>query len=87
MDFIDDLAWLADSALYRRRIGQMRDELQRMETERDLANWDLRKARELAEENLELKLRLSILVRLLVTKSVITAQEYASMVAEAHQKA
>jgi hypothetical protein len=86
MDFIDDLAWMADATLYQRHIGQLREQLQRTQNERDLANWDLRKARELTEENLELKLRLSILIRLLITKSVITAQEYASMIAEARQK-
>jgi hypothetical protein len=87
MDFIDDLAWMADAALYQRHIGELREELQRTQNERDLANWDLRKARELAEENLELRLRLSILIRLLITKGVITAQEYASLIAETRPKA
>jgi len=87
MDFFDNLAWMADSALYQRHIGDTREQLQRLQIERDLTNWDLRKVGQLAEENLELKLRLSILVRMLITKGVITAQEYSSMIAEARQKA
>jgi hypothetical protein len=42
-----------------------------------------RKVKELAEENLELKLRLGLLVRLLITKGVISAQEFATLIAEA----
>jgi hypothetical protein len=40
----------------------------------------------LAAENLELKLRLGLLVRLLISKGVFTAQEYAALIAEAHAK-
>jgi hypothetical protein len=86
MDFIDELAWVADAALYRRRIGELGEQLQRAQNERDLANWDARKVRELAEENLELKLRLGMLIRLLIAKNVITAQEYASLLAEARRE-
>lgn len=42
--------------------------------------WDLQNVKELAEENLELKLRLAMLVRLLISKGVITAEEYASTI-------
>jgi hypothetical protein len=41
----------------------------------------------LAEENLELKLRLGLLVRLLIARKVITAEEYASLIAEARSGA
>jgi hypothetical protein len=86
MNFIDDLASLAaDDLLYRQRIGQLREQLQQIQAEKDLAAWDVRKVRELAEENLELKLRLGMLIRLLITKKVITAQEYACMIAEGHK--
>ena len=42
--------------------------------------WDLQKVKELAEENLELKLRLAMLIRLLISKGVISAEEYASTI-------
>ncbi|MCX7421282.1 MAG: hypothetical protein NT013_17310 [Planctomycetia bacterium] len=42
--------------------------------------WDLQNVKELAEENLELKLRLAMLVRLLISKGVISAEEYSSTI-------
>ena len=42
--------------------------------------WDLKKVKDLAEENLELKLRLAMLIRLLISKGVISAEEYASTI-------
>ena len=47
---------------------------------------DLRKVKELAEENVELKLRLGLLVRLLISKGVISAEEYASLIAGARPR-
>jgi hypothetical protein len=82
MDVFDFL-WNVDQE---RQIGELRGHIDRMHAERDPANWDLRRAKELAEENLELKLRLGLLVRLLIAKGVITAPEYAALIAEAHPK-
>ena len=45
-------------------INEVRDHVERMRTERDLANWDLHKIREVADELLELELRHGLLVRL-----------------------
>jgi transposase len=42
-----------------------------------------RKLKELVEENLELKRRLGLLVRLQISKGVITAQEYAALITDA----
>jgi hypothetical protein len=64
-------------------IRQLREQVERLRSEHDLANWDLKKVRELAEENLELRLRLALLVRLLIAKGVFTAEEYASLLAAA----
>jgi hypothetical protein len=50
----------------------------------DLAGGEPRDLKNLAEENLELKLRLGLLVRLLITKGVITASEFAALIAGAH---
>ncbi len=69
-----------------RQLEELRGHLDRVRLERDLAGWDLRKVKELAEEHLELKLRLGLLVRLLITKGIITAQEYAALIAEARPK-
>lgn len=51
-----------------------------MRNERDLANWDIRKFREVADELLELELRHGLLVRLLIGKGLITAEEYAGLI-------
>jgi hypothetical protein len=78
-----DLIW---NVSQERQIDELRGRLDRVRLEHDLADWDLRRAKELAEENLELKLRLGLLVRLLISKGVITAQEYASLIAEARPR-
>ena len=57
-------------------------QVHRERLERDLAGSDLAKVKQLAEENLELKLRLGLLLRLLISKGVINAHEYAAMVAQ-----
>jgi hypothetical protein len=67
-------------------INEVRDHVERMRTERDLANWDLHKIREVADELLELELRHGLLVRLLVSKGLITAEEYAGLIAAARAK-
>lgn len=64
-------------------INDVREQVERMQTDRDLANWDLRKVREVADELLELELRHGLLVRLLVRKGLITAEEYAGLIAAA----
>jgi hypothetical protein len=69
-----------------RQLEELRGRLDRVRLEHDLAGGD-RKMKELAEENLELKLRLGLLVRLLIAKGVITAQEYAGLIAETRSRA
>ena len=58
-------------------------QLDRLQLEHDQTHWDSRTVKELAEENLDLKLRLGLLVRLLIAKGVFTAEEYARLMAEA----
>jgi hypothetical protein len=77
MDFFDFL-WNVDQE---RQLKELRGRLDQARLEHDLAGGD-RKVKELAEENVELKLRLGLLVRLLITKGVITAEEYARLIAE-----
>ena len=79
MDLLDFL-WNVNQE---RQIGELRGQLRQVRLEYDLAAWDLEKVKDLAEENLELKLRLGLLVRLLVKKGLITAQEFAALLAEA----
>ena len=62
------------------RLRNVRDDIDRMKVERDISGWD---ARELATENAELKLRLGLLVRLLISKGIINAQENAALITEA----
>jgi hypothetical protein len=71
--------------LQQRDIRQLRDDLDRLRRQTDVAGWDARKVKELAEENLELKLRLGLLVRVLIAKGVFTAEEYAGLIAEARR--
>ncbi len=67
-------------------IEDVRDQVERMRNEHDLADWDLRNIRELADRVFELGLRHGLLVRLLISKGVITAEEYAGLIAAAHKK-
>jgi hypothetical protein len=70
--------------LLQKDINQLRDEFRREQRLHDTATWDLRKVKELAEENAELKLRLALLVRLLIARGVFTAEEFATLIAQAH---
>jgi hypothetical protein len=64
-------------------LNEVREQLERLRAERDLAEWDLSKVREVADELDELELRHGMLVRLLVSKGLITAEEYASLISAA----
>ena len=75
MDFFD--------ILQQRDINDLRADLERLRRQTDHAGWDTRKVKELAEEHLELKLRVGLLVRLLVAKGVFTAEEFAGLLAQA----
>ena len=79
MDLLDFL-W---NVSQEHQLKELRGRLDQVRLEHDLAGGN-RKLQELAEENLELKLRLGLLVRLLIQKGVITAQEYAGLIAAAH---
>lgn len=67
-------------------MDELRGRLDQMRLESDLAGWDQRAVKELVEENLKLKVRLGLLVRLLINKGIITAEEYAALIAEAHSR-
>jgi hypothetical protein len=54
--------------------------------QRNATNWDVSKIKELAQENMELKLRLGLLVRLLISKGVISAEEYAGLIAQSRPR-
>lgn len=68
------------------RTAELRESVKQLEAERMLDDGDRRTTKELAEENRELKLRLGLLIRLLVSKNVISAEEYAAQLAEARPK-
>jgi hypothetical protein len=68
-----------------RQLDELRGRVDQARLDHDLVGGD-RKIKQLAEENLELKLRLGLLVRLLISKGVINADEYATLIAQAHQK-
>lgn len=78
MDFFDFLWNLSQE----HQIGELRSQLNQARLEHDIAGGDRRSVKELAAENLELKLRLGLLARLLIAKGVFTAQEYAALIAE-----
>jgi hypothetical protein len=79
VDFID-LLWEMDQSS---RISDVREQVDRLQKERDERGYDVR---QLAAENVELKLRIGLLVRLLISKGVMTAAEYASLLAGARPK-
>ncbi len=79
MDLID-LLWNSSQDL---KIRDVREDIDRMKVERDLSGWD---TRDLAAENAELKVRLGLLVRLLISKGIITAQEYVALISEAQPR-
>ena len=62
------------------RIRDVRREVDRLDLDRANAR---DAAERLIEENAALRLRLGLLVRLLISKGVITAQEYAALIADA----
>lgn len=64
-----------------RQINELRSHL-----EQDLAGGTARTVKALFEENVELKLRLGLLVRLLINKGVITAPEFAALIAESRPR-
>jgi hypothetical protein len=67
-------------------IHEVRDQVERLRSERDTVEWDLSKLREVADELLELELRHGLLVRLLIRKGVISAAEYAELIAQSPVK-
>jgi len=78
-----DFLWILDQELHQeRQLQELRGRLDQVRLEHDLTGGN-RQLKELAEENLELKLRLALLVRLLIGKGLITAQEYADLLAAA----
>jgi hypothetical protein len=81
MDFFDFL-W---NVSQERQLEELRGNLDRVRLEHDLAGGP-RKLKDLADENMELKLRVGLLVRLLVSKGVFTAQEYAALIADVRTK-
>jgi hypothetical protein len=66
------------------QLKELRTHLERTRLEHDRVGWDPSKVKELAAENLELKLRLGLPVRLLISKGIITAAEYAALIADSH---
>jgi uncharacterized protein CbrC (UPF0167 family) len=67
-------------------IEDVRGELDRLRAEHDRTDWDAVKVREVAEELLELQVRHGLLVRLLIRKGLITAEEYAGLISAARVK-
>jgi hypothetical protein len=70
-----------ENTLQNWRISDLQTEVARLRRENESIDWDARRTKDLANENLELKLRLTLLVRLLITKGVFTAREYADLIA------
>ncbi len=67
-------------------INQLRAEIERLRRQRDAEGWGAHKVKQVAEENLELKLRLGLLVRILIEKRAFSAEEFAGLLAEARRE-
>jgi hypothetical protein len=72
--------------LLQKDVNELHAQFDRLQLEHDTAHWDLAKVKELAAENLELKFRVGLLVRLLIAKGVFTAEEYATLMTGARAK-
>lgn len=78
-----DCWWMYEQ---RQQIGELRSKIESMNLQQDLAQFNARSMKALAEENQQLKTRLGLLVRLLISKGVFPAKEYADMIAEAQPR-
>jgi hypothetical protein len=67
-------------------INELQEQVDRMRTERDLEGFGSPKPPQLAEDLLQLQVRLGVLVRLLIEKGVISAEEYAKLIAVGQAK-
>jgi hypothetical protein len=72
--------------LLQKDVDELHKQLNRLELEHDQTVWDLPKVKALAAENLDLKWRLGLLVRLLIAKGVFTGQEYAQLMNETRSR-
>jgi hypothetical protein len=72
--------------LQQQDINELRQELDRLRRQTEREFGETHRLKELAEENLELKLRLGLLVRLLIAKGVFSAEEFASLIAAARHQ-
>ena len=61
---------------------QLRQDIDSLRDWRARVADDINAVQVLADENFDLKLRLGLLVRLLISKGVITAEEYAKLIAD-----
>jgi hypothetical protein len=68
------------------RIDEIRDRMERRDQERARAGAGNARISELAQESSELKLRFGLLVRLLISKGVFSAEEFAGLIAESRPK-
>lgn len=82
MDLID-LLWNIGQD---RELSDLRGQLEKIHNEHDRVTRN-REGRSLDDDLLELKLRHGLLVRLLIAKGVITAAEYAALIAETRPRA
>jgi hypothetical protein len=77
---IFDVLWNASQD---KEIVDVRKQVERLQLDRDEGPGTTRIATEMRAENDELKIRLGLLVRLLIAKGVITAEEYATLIQRA----
>ena len=71
------------SDLFRQvEIDQLREEADQIRRRHAAFVPDTSHLKELADENLELRLRVALLIRLLIAKGVFTAEEFAALLAE-----
>jgi hypothetical protein len=68
--------------LLQKDVNELHAQFDRLQLEYDTTHWDILKVKELAAENLDLKRRLGLLVRLLIAKGVFSAEEYAGLLAQ-----
>jgi hypothetical protein len=67
-------------------IEELREHIEQIKSTHESTTWDVHKIKEVANDLIELELRYGLLVRLLIAKALISAEEYAGLIAAARSK-
>jgi hypothetical protein len=67
-------------------IEELREHVEQIKSKHESTTWDVHKIKEVAHDLIELQLRHGLLVRLLIAKGLVSAEEYAGLISAARSK-